>query len=95
VALSPTKQKQLDARGSVVGSLPIEFLSEACWWERTNYQARTWSISVRPYRVTTSHALIPPRFAVRDAVGGSAIPTPRTRSGIHARCRPERKAARR
>ena len=30
VALSPTKQKQLDARGSVVGNLPIEFLPEAC-----------------------------------------------------------------
>ena len=30
VAVSPTKQKQLDARRSVVGSLPIEFLSGAC-----------------------------------------------------------------
>ena len=29
-ALSPTKEKQLDARRSVVGSLPNEFLSEAC-----------------------------------------------------------------
>ena len=37
----------------------------------------------------------PATFAARSAVDGSAIATARKRSGIHARCRPERKVAKR
>jgi hypothetical protein len=62
-------------------------------WNTQNQKARTRSTSVRLSRLTTSRATARRRFVARGAVGGSAMPIPRMKSGIHVRCRLERRAA--
>jgi hypothetical protein len=62
-------------------------------WEKRKTSAMTWNAYVRECRLTTSRAIIQRLCTAPRAGGGSAMPMPRTRSGIHACCRPEKKAA--
>ena len=64
-------------------------------WKAKAQKAQIWSTFVRPCRRTRSHAIIRRRLVVRGAVAGSAIRMLRMKSGIHARCLRERRAAKR
>jgi hypothetical protein len=77
------------------GPMRVEWRREECRWEKRKTRARSWSACVRPCRPTMSRAIIRRRCTARHAAGGSAMPTPRTKSGIRACCRLEKRVARR
>lgn len=65
-----------------------------CRWKEKKRRARTRSAGVRACRLTMSRAILRRQCGVRRAGGGSALPTPRMRSGIRACRRREKRAAR-
>ena len=75
-------------------TMRVEWRWEACRWEKKNLSARTWSACVRECRLAMTRATIRRLCTARRAGDGSAMPTPRMRSGIRACCALEKRAAR-